>query len=184
MRYLGGKARIGKRIAEQILRVVPPEHRCEYLEPFLGGANAFEHIAPHFEKTYVGDVHEDLILVWQAAARGWEPPHVDEARAVTIARCSFLDWPVVPGVVLYCDPPYLGTTGYITGPFDHDVFWARMREWAAAGSYVFVSEESAPSDWDVLWVKEKTLNTGLGNVKRARVEKLFYRLPANLAKAA
>lgn len=241
MQYLGGKARIGKKIAEQILRVVPPEHRCEYLEPFLGGANAFEHIAPHFEKTYAGDVHEDLILMWQAVARGWEPPGVvteeeyqklrtaDPSplraavgfgasfggkwfggyarnadaknymqtcvnvlrrqrglfRGAELAHVSYLEWPVVPGVVVYCDPPYAGTTGYKgTQGFDHDQFWARMREWAASGSYVFVSEYSAPSDWEVLWEGSHVQSVGLKATKTRTTEKLFCRIPANLAKAA
>lgn len=239
MRYLGGKARIGKKIAEQILTCVPPEHRIEYLEPFLGGANAFEHIAPHFEKTYAGDVHEDLILMWQAVARGWVPPeHVSEeeyqalkkaapsalrgfagfgctfggkwfagyargghgadaatgrrsllrqaqafVRLVTLARVSFFEWPVVPGVVLYCDPPYAGTTEYKgASAFDHAAFWRRAREWSDAGSYVFVSEYSGPVDVDVCWSVAK--NRGLDNAGYKAQEKLFYLPPRLLARTA
>lgn len=244
MRYLGGKSRLGKHIAAKILEIVPPEHRLEYLEPFLGGAGAFEHIAPHFEQTYAGDVHEDLILMWQAVARGWDPPldvtpeqhrelrHAEPgalrafvgfgcsfggcwfggyarsnnpmpkgltgasveiqqsyhaalrarpvlARAKTLTRVSFFDWPVVPGVVLYCDPPYAGTYGYKgVQEFDSRAFWQRANEWAAAGSYVFVSEESAPDDWAVVWAREQQAQV---QAKGIRLERLFFKGPQRWA---
>lgn len=238
MQYLGGKARIAKKIAAKILEIVPPEHRLEYLEPFLGGANAFEHIAPHFEKAYAGDVHEDLILMWQAVARGWVPPEVVTeaehralkkaapsalrgfvgfgcsfgaswfsgyagvcsrkgrgaatsrrslitqrdviARAVSIVQVSYLDWPVVPGIVLYCDPPYAGTCGYKgTAPFDHTYFWARMQDWVDAGSYVFVSEYSAPSDWPCILAVSKV--RGIDATGHVTTERLFFKGPQRWA---
>lgn len=238
MQYLGGKARIAKKIAAKILEIVPPEHRLEYLEPFLGGANAFEHIAPHFEKTYAGDVHEDLILMWQAVARGWVPPEqisLEEYEALragppsplraaagfgasfgakwfggyargkaadgswrsyigetgralvgvrsTLARgrvfnVSYASWPVVPGVVVYCDPPYAGTTSYKgTAGFDHVAFWARMREWSAAGSYVFVSEYQAPDDWECVLEFAHVQSVGLKVEKTRTLEKPFFKGP-------
>jgi DNA adenine methylase len=233
MQYLGGKGRMAAALAEVVLSHVPPAHRIELLEPFLGGANSFEALAPHFQKTYVGDAHPDLVLMWQAIANGWSPPEFvtedqynalrnatpsalrgfvgfgcsfggkwfggyargapgrnyaqGSARAVSrirallknvacIANVPFTAWPIVPGVVLYCDPPYAGTTGYATGSFDHAAFWRRMREWSDAGSYVFVSEESGPAELCV-WEHQKTMSVGVGNEKRARAEKLFYLPP-------
>ena len=72
MRYLGGKGRLGNQIAVTILSST--SRRDYYLEPFVGGANAFIHLAPHFAHPCAGDIHEDLILMWQAVARGWVPP--------------------------------------------------------------------------------------------------------------
>lgn len=74
MLYLGGKGRIGGQIAETIL--ANTNRRSVLLEPFLGGGNSFEHLAPHFANTMAGDLHEDLMLMWQAAREGWIPPDV------------------------------------------------------------------------------------------------------------
>ena len=58
------------------------------------------------------------------------------------------------GDVIYCDPPYKNTEGYSTGDFDHDLFWETMRKWSKHNC-VFISEESAPSDFIVVWKKSK-----------------------------
>jgi len=49
--------------------------------------------------------------------------------------------------VIYCDPPYIGTTGYKTGgpKFDHEVFWAWVRAQSEI-SPVFVTEYVVPAD--------------------------------------
>jgi DNA adenine methylase len=71
------------------------------------------------------------------------------AISATIECRSFFDL-LIPDDgprVLYCDPPYAGTQGYATGAFDHQEFWARCDQWAAAGHLVFVSEYSSPPHW-------------------------------------
>ena len=53
------------------------------------------------------------------------------------------------GGVIYCDIPYLGTTGYGTN-FNHEEFW----EWAEQASetnIVLVSEQLAPEKWKPIW---------------------------------
>ena len=57
-------------------------------------------------------------------------------------------------MLIYCDPPYKSTEGYSTGEFDHDHFWNTMREWSK-NNCVFISEESAPSDFAVVWKLKK-----------------------------
>jgi DNA adenine methylase len=91
VRYLGGKSRLGKKIADVIHRATP--RREHYLEPFLGGGGSFVHIAPHFQNVSAGDIHEDLILMWQAVAAGWQPPTTvteEEYRALRHAPPSAL----------------------------------------------------------------------------------------------
>lgn len=78
MRYLGGKSKIGKKIAEVILKQTSA--RGSYYEPFLGGGEAFRHLAPNFTETHAGDIHESLILMWQSAAKGWIPPSITESE--------------------------------------------------------------------------------------------------------
>lgn len=77
MRYLGGKSKVGKHIATAIL--AHTDRRGDYYEPFLGGGATFARIAPLFERAHAGDIHEDLILMWEAARAGWVPPVIDEA---------------------------------------------------------------------------------------------------------
>ncbi len=54
------------------------------------------------------------------------------------------------GNVVYCDPPYAGTTSYAMG-FNNEEFWATMDRWHDAGALVFVSEYKAPPGWTKIW---------------------------------
>lgn len=109
-----------------------------------------------------------------------------------LAQCSFqvghfLTLDVPAGVeVVYCDPPYAGTTGYkATGPFDHAAFWARCQELAETVR-VFVSEYACPVPHEEVWSRKSGCmlsGTGSGLDARAdpkthdRVERLFRVLP-------
>lgn len=76
--------------------------------------------------------------------------------------------------VVYCDPPYKGTTGYTTSKnFNHKEFWEYMRELSKTHK-VFISEESAPDDFECIWSKEirRTLNSNQSN-RPKKTEKLF-----------
>jgi DNA adenine methylase len=73
MKYQGGKARPGKSISE----ILVPALRVgtgHYVEPFVGAASVARHVVPHAVAARMTDRHEDLILMWKALDRGWEPP--------------------------------------------------------------------------------------------------------------
>ena len=72
MMYLGGKSRLAKRIGAAILENT--NQRGQYIEPMIGGGSVFFELAPHFQKSFGGDIQEDLILMYQALADGWVPP--------------------------------------------------------------------------------------------------------------
>lgn len=77
--------------------------------------------------------------------------------------------------LIYCDPPYQGTTGYKTGAFDHNKFFNWCRQKKAEGHTVFVSEYNAPDDFELVWqgeVKTNFASTRKGATHTA-VEKLF-----------
>ena len=76
--------------------------------------------------------------------------------------------------LIYCDPPYQGTTGYKTGGFDHDKFFDWCRE-QAKKNIVFVSEYSAPDDFIEVWQGEIKTNFASTRKKATHnaVEKLF-----------
>mgnify|MGYP003542853072 FL=1 len=75
--------------------------------------------------------------------------------------------------IIYCDPPYAGTTGYATGAFDHGKFWQWCRDGVRDGHKVFVSEYTAPDDWVSVWEKRvnNTLTKDTGSKKG--IERLF-----------
>ena len=80
--------------------------------------------------------------------------------------------------LIYCDPPYEGTTSYKTGAFDHTKFWNWCRKMSEK-NLVFVSEYKAPDDFECIWQGEVKTNFA-SNRKEAThkaVEKLFrYKL--------
>ena len=65
---------------------------------------------------------------------------------------SYADYQHAEGDVVYCDPPYANTRGYISGAFDNAAFW----DWVRTRDYpVFVSEYAAPEDFTPVWQKGK-----------------------------
>ena len=82
---------------------------------------------------------------------------------------------IIPsGAVIYLDPPYQGTKiyGYANQPkMDYEHFWNWVRELSKT-NYVFISEQSAPDDFEVLWEQEVKRTTNKENNFKA-VEKLF-----------
>jgi len=78
--------------------------------------------------------------------------------------------------VIYCDPPYCGTTQYskkIVGDFDSDEFWKKMRKWSE-DNVVIVSEYNAPDDFNCVWEQSVKLDIrDANNKKKDRIEKLF-----------
>lgn len=79
------------------------------------------------------------------------------------------------GDVVYCDPPYIGTTGYKGTPsFDHELFWENCRNAAKRGVKVFISEYVAPDDFEcILEINTKTDMKSSENRPIARVDRLF-----------
>jgi DNA adenine methylase len=73
MHYMGGKFRIATKLAAYLESV---RNGRIFIEPFCGGAN----ITAAMSGTRVAsDLCEDVVLLWSAAANGWEPPtHVSE----------------------------------------------------------------------------------------------------------
>jgi DNA adenine methylase len=90
---------------------------------------------------------------------------------------------------IYCDPPYRGVRKYVGNvKFDSDIFWQWCRDRSMEGHIVYVSEYSAPDDFECIWSKEisasvnnsikKEISASVNNsIKSGRglkaVEKLF-----------
>lgn len=109
--------------------------------------------------------------------------YADESRRYLLKQAPLLDgvifysgsydtFPIPPDSIIYCDPPYLGTTGYSSEPFDYPKFWQWRRDMTNRGHKVFISEYEAPSDFNCVWAKEIT-NSLNQSVTYKPTERLF-----------
>ena len=74
--------------------------------------------------------------------------------------------------VVYCDPPYFGTTGY-KDKIDYDDYWNWIRK-ISTHNIVLCSEYNAPEDFECVWSMETT--TTLNHLGRNNaIEKLFIK---------
>lgn len=91
---------------------------------------------------------------------------------VELINESFIHLSIPENSLIYCDPPYFGTTSY-SGKFDHNLFFDWCREMKRKGHEVFVSEYNAPDDFECIWSKElrSSLTRKANQIKN--VEKLF-----------
>lgn len=76
--------------------------------------------------------------------------------------------------LVYCDPPYQGTTQYgAVGSFNSDEFWEIMRKWSQKNTVV-ISEYQSPKDFKTILDVETNLNmNGSSKAKEKRIERLF-----------
>lgn len=72
---------------------------------------------------------------------------------------SYRDLVITEPSVIYCDPPYSNTTGYVVDDMDTMFFYDWCRERAKQGHKVFISEYCMPPDFKCVW--EKTVNSSL-----------------------
>jgi DNA adenine methylase len=66
------------------------------------------------------------------------------ASGTRFAQGSYDTFVPTPGCVVYCDPPYSGTTGYSTGAFDHAHYYRTLQWWARLGAHVYGTEYVLP----------------------------------------
>ena len=77
--------------------------------------------------------------------------------------------------IIYCDPPYAGTTQY-KDEFNHEDFFNWCREKSKDGHKVFISEYNAPDDFVCVWhqeVKSSLSANGKSGGSKRSIEKLF-----------
>ena len=97
-----------------------------------------------------------------------QSPNLKDCLFINISY-QLLDIP--KNSIIYCDPPYEGTTKYKDG-FNHSEFWEWVRTKSLEGHSVFVSEYNAPDDFICVW--QKTLTTSFSTSESIKaVEKLF-----------
>ncbi len=71
-----------------------------------------------------------------------------DCKNLQIFQDSYLniDLPAPDECVIYCDPPYINTAGYISGDFNHAGFYDFVENLAKKDYKVFISEYEMPLD--------------------------------------
>ena len=82
MQYLGGKSRIGKKIAAVINPLLVDG--APYYEPFCGACNVAQYIVA--KERRLSDAQPDLIAMWRALQSGWTPPETVTEAEYAVAK--------------------------------------------------------------------------------------------------
>jgi len=109
---------------------------------------------PKERKRYYDDLHD-----------------VESFHKANIKYVDYSKYSDVKGKLIYCDPPYEGTTEYHSS-FDSSKFWDFIRK-LSKYNYVFVSEYKAPDDFSCISQKEKRNSISGKGATRKRIEKIF-----------
>lgn len=139
---------------------------CSYSGKYFGG--------------YAGDYPESRRL-----KNGNLPNYQDESirslsrqseklKGVNFSCIPYSEIIIPENSIIYCDPPYENTTKY-SNYFNHDKFWQWCRE-MSKDNLVFVSEYSAPEDFECIWEKEAKSSlsaNGKSGGNKISTEKLF-----------
>lgn len=100
---------------------------------------------------------------------------IPNIKGVIFKHSSYQDLEIPPNSIIYCDPPYQGTTKY-KDDFNHDEFWGWCRSKSTQGHQVFISEYNAPADFECVYEKEVSSSlraNGIVSGNKKSVEKLF-----------
>ncbi len=111
--------------------------------------------------------------MWMEAVRNAKKQSVG-LSGVELITGSYDECSHLMDCIIYCDPPYEGTTSYKTGAFDHYKFWDWCRM-MSKNNLVFISEYAAPDDFDCIWEGEVKTNfaSTRSEATHTAVEKLF-----------
>ena len=100
-------------------------------------------------------------------------------KDITFKCQNYWELEDVENAVIYLDPPYQNTKsyGYANQPkMDYEHFWNWVRD-LSKKNYVFISEQSAPEDFEIVWEQEVKRTTNKENNFKT-IERL-YKLKEN-----
>ena len=98
---------------------------------------------------------------------------IENLKGVEWRSGSYADLVIPEKSLIYCDPPYKGTSNYsVSRDFDYDAFYNWCRTKSAQGHTLFVSEYSMPSDFTEVW--NKTIKTTINPTATFTVTERLY----------
>lgn len=164
----------GGELPETITREMYAEHRRaepSWLRGFLGFGASFG------GKWFGGFAESPGRLIWQEGLRTVaRQAAVFRRHGVRFECADYAALRPEPESVVYCDPPYLGTTSYAgaSGTFDHERFYRVLQSWAT-DCFVYVSEYQMPPcvRHEVIWQHAHRTTLKRDVNAEVRIEKLF-----------
>lgn len=137
---------------------------CSYSGKFFGGyANESETKLQTIRK-YQDEARRNLLK------------QVHKLQGVEFVNLSYEAVTLPPRSIIYCDPPYEGTTEYFNGKFDSPKLFDFLRLKKAEGHTIFLTEYKAPADFKLV-VKLNAISSlsanGTGGGAKKSIEKLF-----------
>ena len=98
---------------------------------------------------------------------------IENLKGVEWRSGSYADLVIPENSLIYCDPPYKGTSNYsVSRDFDYDAFYNWCRTKSVQGHTLFVSEYSMPSDFTEVW--NKTIKTTINPTATFTVTERLY----------
>ena len=71
-------------------------------------------------------------------------------NGITLDCCSYDELDIPEKSIIYCDPPYKGTSGY-GAKFEYDKFYDWCFSKKDEGHKVYISEYSMPTEFKCVW---------------------------------
>lgn len=93
---------------------------------------------------------------------------IPKLKNLELYSCEYYDLSIPKNSIIYCDPPYINTTGYGMN-FNHDEFYQWCKDKVKEGHKVFISEYEAP--FKKVWSQQ--LSCTLDKKTQIKVECLF-----------
>lgn len=99
----------------------------------------------------------------------------EKIKDVIFSSVNYYDLEIPKDSIIYCDPPYAGSTKYknASESFDHNFFWDWVRKMHQENHKIFVSEYSAPDDFVCLFERKQTTSIARDTGYKAATERLF-----------
>lgn len=127
-----------------------------------------------------GETNKGLPRNYSTEARNAVLADVTALQGVTLSAGRYTDLEIADGSVVYCDPPYQGTTDYGQYTVDNfGEFWRWAAKLVERDCQLFVSgyKSNKMTGWEIVWDKEvqTSLHSGraANSKKNNRVEVLF-----------
>jgi DNA adenine methylase len=92
-------------------------------------------------------------------------------QGVELVCCSYDNLKIPGNSIIYCDPPYKGTTSY-KNKFDSDKFWDWCRV-ISNKNIIFISEYNAPPDFKCIYEHEVCSSLTPNRGAKKAIEKLY-----------
>ena len=106
--------------------------------------------------------------------RKLELQQLERLEQLQLFNESYNDVMIPKGSIIYCDPPYAGTSEYKEGSFNHAEFWEWCRK-VSKTNKIYISEYFAPKDFEPLlsFSQKSTLQGGSQQHNNQPKERLF-----------